>query len=115
MQVNGTIWTSDSGVVVTPLSATPRRPIPDARLLGSRVVRSQSDVAAVRVTVLDDYQGVAADMADWSSAGADVALTTLHERIDDEATLAAEAPELPRPGGCRRALLERAARLTAEV
>jgi phosphoglycerate dehydrogenase-like enzyme len=43
----------------------------------------------MRVVVMDDYQGVAAEMADWSSLGPDVEMVALREHIADEADLAA--------------------------
>ena len=41
-----------------------------------------------RVAILDDYQGVALSMADWSSLGAGVSLHPFHERIGSEDELA---------------------------
>lgn len=41
-----------------------------------------------RVAILDDYQGVALSMADWSSLGAGVSLHPFHERIGGEDDLA---------------------------
>ena len=41
-----------------------------------------------RVAILDDYQGVALSMADWSSLGAGVSLQPFHERIGGEDDLA---------------------------
>jgi phosphoglycerate dehydrogenase-like enzyme len=43
----------------------------------------------VKIVVLDDYQRVAPEMADWSLAGPDIELTSLERHIDDEAELAA--------------------------
>jgi phosphoglycerate dehydrogenase-like enzyme len=46
-----------------------------------------------RVVVLDDYQGVAASYADWSSLGGDVEVTFLREHIaEPDALVAALAP-----------------------
>jgi phosphoglycerate dehydrogenase-like enzyme len=44
--------------------------------------------ADVRVVILDDYQGVAAEIADWRPAGDDVELVSLRDHIDDEEALA---------------------------
>ena len=41
-----------------------------------------------RVAILDDYQGVALSMADWSSLGPGVSLHPFHERIGSEDELA---------------------------
>src|SRR5207237_1379982 len=41
-----------------------------------------------RVAILDDYQGVALSMADWSSLGPGVSLHPFHERIGSEEELA---------------------------
>src|SRR5947207_12423798 len=41
-----------------------------------------------RVAILDDYQGLALSMADWSSLGAGVSLHPFHERIGSEDELA---------------------------
>jgi len=41
-----------------------------------------------RVAILDDYQGVALSVADWSSLGAGVSLHPIHERIGSEDELA---------------------------
>jgi phosphoglycerate dehydrogenase-like enzyme len=49
----------------------------------------------VRIVVLDDYQGIAAEMADWSSAGPDVELESLRRHIDVEAELAAALAGAP--------------------
>jgi phosphoglycerate dehydrogenase-like enzyme len=49
----------------------------------------------VRIVVLDDYQGVAAEMADWSLAGPDIELVSLERHIDDEAELAATLAGAP--------------------
>jgi phosphoglycerate dehydrogenase-like enzyme len=49
----------------------------------------------VRIVVLDDYQGVAAEMADWSLAGPDIELVGLERHIDDEAELAAALAGAP--------------------
>jgi phosphoglycerate dehydrogenase-like enzyme len=49
----------------------------------------------VRIVVLDDYQGVAAEMADWSLAGPDIELVSLERHIDDEAELAAALAGAP--------------------
>jgi phosphoglycerate dehydrogenase-like enzyme len=49
----------------------------------------------VRIVVLDDYQGVAAEMADWSLAGPDIELVSLERHIDDEAELAATPAGAP--------------------
>ena len=43
---------------------------------------------STRVAILDDYQGVALSMADWSSLGAGVSLHPFHERIGSEDELA---------------------------
>jgi phosphoglycerate dehydrogenase-like enzyme len=43
---------------------------------------------ATRVAILDDYQGVALSMADWSSLGAGVSLHPFRERIGGEDDLA---------------------------
>jgi len=50
---------------------------------------------AVRIVVLDDYQQVAAEMADWSLAGPDIELRSLDRHIDDEAELAAALAGAP--------------------
>lgn len=42
-----------------------------------------------RVAILDDYQGVALSMADWSSLGTGVSLHPFRERIGDEDEVAA--------------------------
>jgi phosphoglycerate dehydrogenase-like enzyme len=49
----------------------------------------------VRIVVLDDYQGVAAEMADWSLAGPDIELVSVERHIDDEAELAAALAGAP--------------------
>jgi phosphoglycerate dehydrogenase-like enzyme len=49
----------------------------------------------VRIVVLDDYQRVAAEMADWSLAGPDIKLTSLDRHIDDETELAAALAGVP--------------------
>ena len=49
----------------------------------------------MRVVVLDDYQGIAAEMADWRRAGPDIELHALRRHIDDEAALAAELAGAP--------------------
>jgi phosphoglycerate dehydrogenase-like enzyme len=49
----------------------------------------------VRIVVLDDYQRVAAEMADWSFAGPDIDLVSLERHIDDEAELAAALAGAP--------------------
>ena len=41
-----------------------------------------------RVAILDDYQGVAVSMADWSSLGPSVSVCPFHERIGTEDELA---------------------------
>jgi phosphoglycerate dehydrogenase-like enzyme len=45
--------------------------------------------------VLDDYQRVAPEMADWSPAGPDIELISLDRHIDDEAELAAALAGVP--------------------
>jgi phosphoglycerate dehydrogenase-like enzyme len=42
----------------------------------------------VRVVVLDDYQGVALEMADWSVLGEDCEVVSLREHLDDVKALA---------------------------
>jgi phosphoglycerate dehydrogenase-like enzyme len=49
----------------------------------------------VRIVVLDDYQRVAPEMADWSPAGPDIELISLDRHIDDEAELAAALAGVP--------------------
>ena len=44
---------------------------------------------AMRVAVLDDYQGVALGLADWASLGADVEVQSFADHLGDEADLAA--------------------------
>ena len=71
----------------------------------------------MRVAVLDDYQGVAREMADWSSLGADCAITSfrdhladldsLVQRLRDFEIVVAMRERTPFP----RALLERLPRL----
>ena len=41
-----------------------------------------------RVAILDDYQGVALSMADWSALGARVSVQPFHERIGKEDEIA---------------------------
>ncbi|MGH2588680.1 MAG: D-2-hydroxyacid dehydrogenase family protein [Dehalococcoidia bacterium] len=43
----------------------------------------------MRVALLDDYQGVALQSADWSSLPAEVAVEAFHDHLTDEMTLAA--------------------------
>ncbi|WP_415854381.1 D-2-hydroxyacid dehydrogenase family protein [Sinomonas sp. G460-2] len=43
----------------------------------------------MRIAVLDDYQGVAASLADWDSLGADVTFFTEHRGQDDDGVVAA--------------------------
>ena len=71
----------------------------------------------MRVAVLDDYQGVAREMADWASLGADCAVTSfrdhladldsLVQRLKDFEIIVAMRERTPFP----RALLERLPRL----
>ena len=42
-----------------------------------------------RIAVLDDYQGVAMDCADWGSLSDDFSVTTFNEAFDDEDAIAA--------------------------
>ncbi|MFO1189600.1 MAG: D-2-hydroxyacid dehydrogenase family protein [Alphaproteobacteria bacterium] len=41
-----------------------------------------------RIAVLDDYQGIALDMADWSALAAEHAITVFRDHLPDEAALA---------------------------
>lgn len=49
--------------------------------------------APFRIAVLDDYQRVAADCADWSALGADCTLACFHDHLGDEVALAARLSE----------------------
>ena len=43
---------------------------------------------ATRVAMLDDYQGVALEMADWGSLGADIEVQAFRDHLVDEAAIA---------------------------
>ena len=49
--------------------------------------------ARFRIAVLDDFQSVAAEMADWSKAGADCETVFFADHLSDEATLVARLRE----------------------
>src|SRR3546814_16547711 len=59
----------------------------------SRVSPSQdhergSDGARLKLAILDDYQGVALAMADWSALESRIDITVFRDTVEDQATLA---------------------------
>ena len=48
-----------------------------------------AEPSPLRVAVLDDYQDVAAGLADWASLGADVSVVAFHDHVADRDVVAA--------------------------
>jgi hypothetical protein len=48
-----------------------------------------------RVAILDDYQGVALELADWRSLGPGVSVHSFRERLSGEDTLSALGSRTP--------------------